>query len=493
MLESADPENRHGIRILRPPEMALRILKLEAPGGTPADVWVTIPSVTEVGEDLSARVSVVDDMGYPSLEADGALVLSGPKDSHPPAEIVFRPGQAAVAAVTLGRLDCEGLFRITAKFNGRTCFSNPSCCRRVAGERIYWGDPHVHTVLSNCSAPACRSLNFCYTAARYMAGLDWTTAADHVSGGRTSRGSWLEQIAVAELFDDAPRFVTLPGYEASFPSGAGGDNNVYMSRWPDIYVDQEKAGNVKTLCQAVSEKLRPGEDFFVVPHHTTRAVKHGEISDEIYPGPDLMPVMEIHSKWGTSEYRGNPTPLKKIHDGPSYAVDFLNRGMVLGFIGGTDTHSTMPAGFGKDHLTAIPGLTAVLTPELTRQDVFDNIRRRNCYATALEKIYLDVRMNGQKPGTIVSGFDPDAPRKIEVIAAAQSWIESVDIVRNGKTVHSEKGGEWKTEFTFEDTDSARGLLLDSPHLGSFLYYYVRVNAQRDARAWSSPVWFSAVS
>ena len=74
-----------------------------------------------------------------------------------------------------------------------------------------------------------------------------------------------------------------------------------------------------------------------------------------------LPLIEIHSKWGTSEYRGNPNPLKKIHPGPIYAVDLLNRGLRMGFIGGTDTHATMPAGFGIEHLDRLPGMTAVAT------------------------------------------------------------------------------------------------------------------------------------
>ena len=98
------------------------------------------------------------------------------------------------------------------------------------------------------------------------------------------------------------------GYEASLEGGSGGDNNVYCRGDLEDYVDHWEGGNRK-LADALPETSS-------VPHHTTRAGKHGELSDAIYPGPDLMPVVEVHSKWGTSEFRGNPRPLQKVHAGP---------------------------------------------------------------------------------------------------------------------------------------------------------------------------------
>ena len=283
----------------------------------------------------------------------------------------------------------------------------------------------------------------------------------------------------------------MPAYEASFKGGAGGDNNVYMTRWPDLFVEGYDEGTVKTMCDELAAKLKPGEEFFAVPHHTTRTGKHGEIGDDIYPGPELMPVIEVHSKWGTSEYRGNPMPLEKIHPGPSYAVDLLGRGLRLGFVGGTDTHSTMPAGYGDDHLGCLPGMTAVMTGELSRQAVFDAIASRNCYAAAGERIYLDVQIAGLAMGQAATWPDPARPRTIRATAAAPEQIASIDIIRNGKLVHSLPADEWRAACEWTDEADLSGEWLDSPHMGRFAYYYVRVTCPSGARAWSSPVWLMA--
>ena len=473
-------------KVVYPPRMQQRILASEAPGGEPASVALVAPTVAVPGEPVRLTVAATDADGYPSLACDGVVRIRGPLEPAGAVEVPFRAGEPAVARVEGVALRGTGLVRLEALLAGRTWPSNPVCLREHPAERIYWGDPHVHTVLSRCHPERCRSVPFAYTAARCFAGLDWVSATDHVSNGRCDLGAWKEEASASEAHDDPPEFATLPGYEASLKGGAGGDTNVYMRRWPAMFVDEYESGDVRTLCAKLAETL--GDDFFVVPHHTTRTGKHGEIPDAIYPGPDLMPVIEIHSKWGTSEYRGNPDPLHQVHPGPSYAADLLARGLRLGFIGGTDTHATMPAGFGREPLDRLPGLTAVRATRLHRDAVFDAIRARRCYATSLERIYLDVHVAGAAMGETHVWSEAPGPRRIEVTAAASSDLETLEVVRNGKTVHTDRPTAWRGSVAWEDEEPLERPALDSPHLGRFVYYYVRATCTSGARAWSSPVW-----
>ena len=474
--------------VVYPPAFHRRVLKIEAPGGKAEALSLVVPTVVRPGERFRVKLAVTDRDGYPSIAFGGSVTVARP-DSGAEEDVCFTEGEPAVAALEGVSLDREGFFRFRGLLDGREFYSNPVLVKDGAEQRIFWGDPHVHTVLSRCHFDLCRSLNFCYVAARHLTGLDWVAAADHVSNDRCNPCKWKEQVLACNAHDDPPEFVTLPAYEASLRGGAGGDNNVYMLRHADVFVDEHGGGSIKTLCEKMAEKL-PAAEFFVAPHHTTRTGKHGEISDDIYPGPALMPVLEIHSKWGTSEYRGNPNPLRKIHPGPAYATDLMAQGLKLGFIAGTDTHATMPSGFGCEpgHIDRLPGLTAVCAGELTREAVFEAIRTRNCYATSLERVYLDVRIAGARPGDDLAWEDPTKPRAIEVVAAARSDIEKIEVIRNGTPIHEEHGTGWQACLSHVDREDLNGLRLTSEHLGQFAYYYVRVTCTSGAQAWSSPVW-----
>ena len=474
--------------VLYPTPWARRVLSQEAPGGRPAEVRIVVPTITAVGEEFSAKVAVADKTGFASLEVDGAVALECPPGGAA-VRVPFRPGEPAVAEVRGLSIAAEGLYRLTGTLGGRTFHSNPTRCMEAPAGRIYWGDPHVHTSLGDCMTSFCRSANFCYVAGRWLSGLDWVSAADHVSNDRCTPGKWRDQAATSNQFNDPGSFATLPAYEASLQGGAGGDNNVYMARWPERFVDQYEEGNVRTLCDRLAEVLEPGE-FFVVPHHTTRTNKHGEIGPDIYPGPDRMPLVEIHSKWGTSEYRGNPDALHKIHPGPSYVADLLAAGWPLGFVGGTDTHAAMPGGPAPEpgHIDRLAGITAVRAAALTRHNVFAAMAGRNCYAASGERSYLEVTVAGSAAGRIVARPDPAAGRTIAVLAAGRGEIGSIEIVRNGATIAARTPGHWHTRLEHTDTDPLEGLWLDSPVMGRFVYYYVRLTCASGARAWSSPVW-----
>lgn len=199
--------------------------------------------------------------------------------------------------------------------------------------------------------------------------------------------------------------------------------------------------------------------------------------------------MEIHSRWGTSEYLGNPNSLKEPYNGKCYAIDFLNQGIRFGFIAGTDTHATIPSGYGDfEHLSANPGFTAVCCQELTRDSIFDAMRTRNCYVASTEHIFLEATIDGSSGGGLRKITDTSKPREIKVCTAAKSEIEKIEIIRNGEVIHTVTPGTWKAEFSFSDTEDLKENALTSKHYQAFAYYYIRVTVSSNGQAWSSPVW-----
>jgi hypothetical protein len=467
------------------------ILLDEAAGGAATEVMLVVPSVVEVNEAFEIGVSFLDKNGQGCSKGTPELTLKKGAMLKKELTVQFAKGSIAAARVPGAKVSKAGTFRLEGRWKGKAVFSNPVRCVAKATRRIRWGDPHIHTTIGDCVVHLCRTPDCAAIAAQHVYFLDWVTLADHVSNNRGSRGRWMTLRATDRRYNDPGRFVMLPGYEASLSGGSGGDNNVYFVGDLDIFVDHHGKGNSKTL----SKELDP-LSHIVVPHHTTRTGKHGEIPKDIYPGPDKMPVVEIHSKWGSSEFRGNTQPLQDhlLHDGPSTVQDLLAQGYHLGFVGGTDAHCSLTwgrvPGFESDHIDRLPGITAVSTPSLTQKGIFSNIRSRNCYAACGQRTLLDVTVGGKGMGKEVILTKSKLPktRKIVIDCAAKEDIATIEIIRNGKIIHTEKPKCWRSEFTFIDDAPLTDVAMKSTKpKTNFVYYYVRLATKTDAKAWSSPV------
>jgi hypothetical protein len=480
-------------KIVYPTPFEQKVLTLEGTNGDPVEINLVIPSLIKPEMPFALKVIVLDKNGFAANGHGNKLIVSCEQNEALSFEVDFRSDKPMTAQIDNITLKNEGLYRFTAKLGDKIFYSNPTYCSKLNNKQIYWGDPHIHTNIGNCMPNLCRSLNFCYVGARYCAGLDWAASADHVSNGRGEYAKWREQIAVANQFSEPPEFVTLPAYEASLDGGDGGDNNIYMTDFPDMYVDECGTGNLKTLVEKLGDKLDK-KDYFAVPHHTSRENKHGEISDDIYPGEEMMPAVEIHSKWGTSEYRGNPNPLQKIHDGPSYVNDFLKRGMIFGFIGGTDSHATLTTAKTVDnelpieasHISAFPGMTAIIAESLDRESIIRAIKTRQCYAVSQDRTLILGDINGKTFGSKLR--QTTGPIKIKVLIAAKTDIAKIEIIRNGEVLRTFKPESWNTDIEYTDEDDLKKIALSSKYIDDFVYYYIRATNQNGSQAWSSPSW-----
>jgi len=473
-------------RITFPDPVSEKCLRLEAAGAGLDRAMVTIPSIVKSGSPFAVTVSLLDQNAMPLISQGEKLTLACGDGRR--LTVAFPEGRSAVCRIEGLIQQKSGFFRLQAGVAGQVFLSNPALAVDEGRPDVLWGDPHIHTTVGDCGPERGRTRNLAYAAARYAYGLDFVAIADHVSWNpRGTTGKWLDNLAACELYDEPGVFSTLYSYETSMKGGDGGDCNVYLRQPNRTYVDPwPDELNLAQLCEAVEG------DFFAVPHHTTRSGKHGEIPPEAYPGERRMPVVEIHSKWGTSEYRGNPTPLKEIHPGPSYVQDLLAQGYRFGFIGGTDSHTSLTfcRQLEADNLSSLPGLTAVMVDHNHRDAIYDAIRARRCYAACSERILLDVECGGLEMGQ--AGRLPDMGEvTIRAQYAAETHIESVEVIRNNELVHRESPGDWKGQLNWTDTRIRDASPLRDFETGNpTLFYYLRVTAQSGARAWSSPSWFA---
>ncbi|RMD74127.1 MAG: hypothetical protein D6820_17365 [Lentisphaerae bacterium] len=480
--------------IVYPEPFSARVLRNETPGGEPVRLEVSLPSVGVAGQPVSVHLVLLDEKGYP-CHTDGSMQEVVVTDGEKRVRARLAPHGIASLQLKdwpLPQIDNAKFYRLHAECG--TIFGTSNAMRlyedpRDDGLSIFFGDPHVHTVLSRCHDIRCRSLNFAYTAARHVAALDWMAATDHVSNGRCDSAKWKEEMLACELYCQSPEFTTIPAYEASLQGACGGDVNVYLNRCIGQYVDHYEEGNIRTLVSELRE-LVGSDAFFVVPHHTTRTGKHGEIPRSIFPGSAWLPAVEIYSQWGTSEYRGNPDPLTKIHPGPSYVQDLLNQGYRLGFLGGTDTHATMPFGYGDNHLPHRPGGTGVWAEKNDRYTIWHQLYSRHTYAVRAEKIFLEAYLAQKPMGSAfdISLIDEELP--LEVTVGAKSRV-NVELVTSGKslplaTLTPEEQGTIRTHLAAKTLPK-----LECPDVAPFSWAYIRVRTDDGNAAWSSPFWFGS--
>lgn len=342
---------------------------------------------------------------------------------------------------------------------------------------LFWGEIHGHTELSD----GCGTLDDYFTAARDRAGLDFCAVTDHDHGGPGRPPlfgeKWELTKAAVRRYHNPGRFVTLLGYERdSYPWYS---NLCLYYRGDDA--EPVRGAVDGRITRAELAALLARDDVIAIPHHPT-TLTQGVNFDAI--PPELMtPLIEVYSKWGASEFYGNPEPTMYEARGGHWR-DALERGARMGCVGGSDIHSPHPG--LRHHVPGAsnirypnPGLVAVLAETLSREAVFDALKARRCYASSGIRVAIDFRINQAPMGSILSEA-PDGQRDLYLSVEADSPLRKVTVLRNVEdrfVIHldgtSTEAELRVTELTAErETD----------------YYYVRVEAMDGRRAWTSPIW-----
>ena len=472
---------------------------------------LTIPSVLAAGEEFCLRITAFAPDGLPSSEFDREIVFeASPGVEGLPASTCFSPRDGGHVAI--GGLRALGPERAFVVARPKGCpaqvRSNPAWVFDDPPYRLYWGDLHVHTTYSNCSAWACKDPEFCYAYARDATHLDFAAAADHLRGIASDERRWPRLQELVRQYDSPGRFVPFLGFESSHKTGFGGDNNAYFLGadapyfWPDRE-DMRGTSPEVTLRQLWDFLDATGEEYITIPHHTGRAGKYRSFADAVYD-PDREPIFEIFSMWGSSESRWNLFPLYAGNsDEPCYFRDALKAGCRYGVIASSDDHRTLPGGEGKGRQpTGLlrlgtyvhHGLAAMRAQVLTRRSLWRAMRQKSCYATTLARALLDVQIGDVSMGQAahVSRGDPLwKTRNVRVdFFTTEPGSADVILLRNGEEIACERWTPEHPSIVLVDEQPLEDVVLrDAPfHPEPFVVYYVRAQNPFHQTQWSSPIW-----
>ncbi len=354
---------------------------------------------------------------------------------------------------------------------------------RVGGKqlRILRGDTHRHTELSMDlrGSPDGSILDFY----RYMldaAAMDWGFISDHQYGADRTYWWWLTEKA-ADLFH-TEAYASLFGYERSarYPNGhrnvlhaRRGIQNVPFFVRPEEYMQRHNGigavieGDTKMLYEEIR---RTGG--LAISH--TSATNMG--TDWRDNDPDLEPVVEIFQGDRYSYEcagcpftdRGDDYPsagsamLEEIHPDGMVAAAWA-KGYRLGVIA------------SSDHLSTHMSYAMVYAEDVSRQAVYDAIKRRHTYA-ATDNIIVEFRMGDAFMGDEIRAADPEPTVRARVIGTAK--IREIALVRNNEVIFttSPEAAEAQFEYVDREPDPAEN------------FYYLRAVQENDEIAWSSPIW-----
>ncbi|MCO4745889.1 MAG: DUF3604 domain-containing protein [Proteobacteria bacterium] len=491
-------------------------------------VDLVAPTTLPVGQTSSMTLRVEDDYYLPNL----ARFETGSIAFEPVEGLSFEPTltldgsleswDACVTALDL-TADSPGTYRIegVATIDGIEfpIRSNPIVVTEAGADQIYFGDTHLHSILSY---DADRPPAYVYWRMRNQERYDFAFLSDHdmiggvpfapktgILGRDESEWAYTRQLADENYVPG--EFVTLYAYE--WTSYFYGHRNIYWapdeSDPPLVHHNHESTYEDKPDEHHPAELVAKleGRDYIAIPHST--AWPTGDVNYHWGPGegrygdPESWPeekLIEFYSSHGTSEHHDNeyavdqgrpeaPTESNFVknllsyniqqapEDSGNFVQDALAAGWRFGFIGSSDMHYLSHIDQAYKH-----GSAAVIAPQLTREAIWDGMQNRRSYAVTGVRIALDLDVDGWPMGSILTRPGPsemkwaatiDGTAPIEFVQLVK-WDGSAYIVADE---HRPAEGTEHVDWQFTDP---------AVEPGQFAYLKVR---QVDGNyAWSSPVW-----
>lgn len=410
---------------------------IEIVAGPPVRWTLTAPTLRRPGQPFVLGIRAEDHWGNATGDYSGELVLSADKSiGNLPDRISFPTGKRGVSIPNVTANDGPVRFTLSDAAGAQLAISNPVVIQNTEFV-AYWGDLHGQSGETVGINQMREYLEF----ARDISFLD---VCSHQANDFHLKNAFWDQINdLSAEFNEDGRFTMFPGYEWSANTPLGGDHNVFYkneggpiirsshSLLEDRSDLQNGAHDLPQLFDALQD-----EDVVLFAHIGGRPADISRAEDA-----RLRTSVEVHSDWGTFEW---------------VMQDAFEQGYRVGLVCNSDGHKGAPGACypGASEFGAYSGLTCYLAPELTRDAVFESMRKRRHYGTTGARSHLEVTADlGQdglvyladprisdepaKPATRVLMGDiaraPSGAVKLNVVAETMAPIVQIDIL-NGPNV-----------------------------------------------------------
>jgi hypothetical protein len=361
--------------------------------GVPETYLMVAPTLVSVGEKFALKMKGEDRWGNPSDQCNATFALRVTGDAKVvgvPDSVTFRPGTFATIVDGLSLSGAgEAVIELVDADGQVHARSNPIRAMEDPALKHYWGDMHGQSEETIGTGSADEYFAF----ARDRAFVD---ATGHQGNDfQITSPFWKELDQLCDMYDEAGRFIAVPGYEWSGNTGLGGDRNIYfpesgrvLRRSSHALVqDHSDIDNDANSARELFDALAENKEWDVVGY----AHCGGRYADvKLAHDGRFEKSMEVHSSWGTFEWL--------VHDA-------LEMGYRTGIVANSDGHKGRPGASypGASLFGAVGGLTCFLAPELSRTAILDCMRKRRHYATTGGhggRMYIDVKAAFDATGTL---------------------------------------------------------------------------------------------
>ncbi|MAU07703.1 MAG: DUF3604 domain-containing protein [Deltaproteobacteria bacterium] len=350
-----------------------------------------LPSLRRLGEAFRLGIKAEDKWGNPTDQASGRFTL---RSSHPvkglPEKLDYPLGEKSVILDNLC-VEEPGVVRIQVLDESGDCVAEAGPLLIRDGEFSgYWGDLHGQ---SGESIGITTSRDY-FKFARNRSFLDVT--GHQANDFQVNNAFWEHLNELTAEYHEDGRFVVFPGYEWSGNTAVGGDRNVFFRTEGRqirrsshaLLEDRSDLDTDASSAAQLFEDLQ-GEDCVVYAHVGGRYADIMQAHDS-----RLETAMEIHSAWGTFEW---------------LLTDGFPLGHRSGVVCNSDGHKGRPGASypGASTFGAYGGLTCFLTKDLTRDGIFECLRRRHHYGTTGCRMHMEVAVQFDEDATVFER-DPNA-------------------------------------------------------------------------------------
>jgi len=345
-----------------------------APG--PPERWVlAAPTLRAPGEAFSLGIRGEDKWGNASdmCDATFGLQADGPVDGLPE-RVTLTPGPRGFRIEGLSIYE-DGVtrFQLLGRDGEVLALSNPVVTRQT-GLSAFWGDLHGQSG----ETVGIDTIDDYMRFARDVAFLDVTS--HQANDFQLTDAFWQQINDTSAAFNEDGRFVMFPGYEWSANTPLGGDHNVFFRHegrpiHRSSHALLEHRGDIGSDAQTLSDLFTAlqGEDAVLYAHIGGRPADISKAED-----PRLRTAVEVHSDWGSFEW---------------IMTDAFDLGYRVGLVCNSDGHKGAPGACypGASEFGAYSGLTCFLAKDLSRDGIFESLRKRHHYGTTGARMFLDVR------------------------------------------------------------------------------------------------------